>query len=296
MTVALAKGQAAKVLKIYRQALNEQIPLSASTVTVAVNASLELHPRNIDATACLLRDSQQNGQDLRHALSSMFIRQLSELGNNVTTTSNLIKDTAESTISAMESRGVIVPPHVITHTMSALVRQQQQRQAIDFWESMSHRAGHPPIPIDLATLTTLLQAYIGLKDPTGIEWAIQMLSVNDLIPDRRFRKALINARKEAKKQNTPKFFDSIRRALEVVTEMRAKVGREKENAKIKAVQIMEKAIDVETSRGRRMEIKRVESSDLNPSAFSTEAWAVSDPKSVHSLDVPPPSIARVTVR
>ncbi|PSS12348.1 hypothetical protein M430DRAFT_36504 [Amorphotheca resinae ATCC 22711] len=296
MTVALAKGQAAKVLKIYRQALNEQIPLSASTVTVAVNASLELHPRNIDATACLLRDSQQNGQDLRHALSSMFIRQLSELGNNVTTTSNLIKDTAESTISAMESRGVIVPPHVITHTMSALVRQQQQRQAIDFWESMSHRAGHPPIPIDLATLTTLLQAYIGLKDPTGIEWAIQMLSVNDLIPDRRFRKALINARKEAKKQNTPKFFDSLHRALEVVTEMRAKVGREKENAKIKAVQIMEKAIDVETSRGRRMEIKRVESSDLNPSAFSTEAWAVSDPKSVHSLDVPPPSIARVTVR
>jgi hypothetical protein len=242
MTAALAKGDASRVLKIYRQALDDQILLSESAVTIAIKAALELHPQNFDATACLLQDSQQNGQSVRHALSLIFIHMISELNSDRSTTSEAIRDMALSTISSLDQRGISVPPCVITHTMSLLVRRKRHQQTLDFWNSISHCHGHP---LDLHTLTTLLQAYLGLRDPGGIEWAVEMLSKNTIAPDRRFQQILVKAYKDAKESMAPYFTQSVLKALNTVNEKRIDVTREKENAKMKILKIMENAILVD---------------------------------------------------
>lgn len=242
MTVALAKGDPSRALKIYRRALNNQVILSESTVTLAVRAAIELHPENIDAAVCLLQDSQQNGQSVKYALSSMFVHLISELNSDGKATSDAIKNLAQSAISSLESRGISMATYVTTHTMSILVKRRQFQEAIDFWNSMSRREGHPPMMLDLYTLTTLLRAYLGLRDPRGVEWAVKTLSTNNITPDRRFQQTLLKACREAEKFIAPYFTHSIVKALDTVYQLRGDGTREKDIAKMKVLKIMESAI------------------------------------------------------
>lgn len=296
MTAALANGDASRVLKIYRQALDDQILLSESAVTIAVKAALELHPQNFDATACLLQDSQRNGQSVRHALSLIFIHMISELNSDRSTTSEAIRDMALSTISSLDQRGISVPPCVITHTMSLLVRRKRHQQTLDFWNSISHCHGHP---LDLHTLTTLLQAYLGLRDPGGVEWAVEMLSTNMIAPDRRFQQILVKAYKDAKESMAPYFTQSILKALNTVNGLRIDVTREKENAKMKILKIMENAVLVEKA-GDSLETMAeeldVDLPKFDLAADSINSWRYSNEESVRNLDsVSQPRLVGVAV-
>lgn len=242
MTVAMAKGNPARALKMYRRALNDQIPLSESTITIAMRAALELDPENFDTAACLIQDSQQNGQSMNHALSSMFVLMISRLNCDSTATTGSLKDMAHSAVSTLNSHGISMPTSVITHTMGILINQQQSQEAVDFWNSVSHRDGCPSIPVDLYVLTALLRAYVRLRDPAGVQWVVQTLCTENIAPDRRFQQTLVKACREAEKLIAPYFNHSVVEALNTVNTMRADATRAKENAKMEILKIMEDAI------------------------------------------------------
>lgn len=292
MTAALSKNKPARALKIYRRALDDQILLSESAVTMAVKATLALNPQNVEATAILLQDSQQNGQNVRFALSSMFVTLVSELNYDLDSTPDAIKDMARSTISSLDDRGISVPTGVITHTMSMLVGKHQYQQALDFWNSMSQRQGHAPITLDLHALTTILQAYVGLADSDGVEWAVRALSTNAIIPDRRFQRTLSKAYKKAKKCIAPHFTHACLQALNTVDAMRIDATQEKENARMSALKIMERAIFIENG-GQPTELPDSEPStdklemdveNFRLTAGSAEGLVYYNAESVRGLD------------
>ena len=301
MVVALANGNPDRALKIYRQALGDQIPLSDSTVSLAIRAALKRYPENVDAATCLLQDSQQAGQSVKHALASMFVYLLSDVNSDTEITSAPIKDVAQNTICSLESRGIAVPSCVITHTMNMLIKRYQYQEAKFFWDSTSHRKGHPPIPVDLHTLTTLLRVYVGLRDPWGVEWVIETLTTDNITPDRQFQQTLVKARREAEKLVTPYFTHAVVKALNVVNELRTDVTRQKEAAKMKVLQIMESAIYAEeagyTERSERLEAWADEPG-LDLPGFepgdSTDAWIYAAKKPVREIDdVPRASLVGV---
>jgi tetratricopeptide (TPR) repeat protein len=280
MIAALAEGDLVKTLRIYEQAQSDQIFVSPSTVTIAVNASLDLNQPNFEATARLLKTSQRNGQDLSHALSALFIRQLSELSMCA----------AKSTISALEANGILVPTSAITHTMSILVRRHQHREAIDFWDWMSRRPGHPTSALDVTALNAFLQAYIGLRDSSGIKWTVGMLRTNDLHPDKRFRRTLALAQIELEKHITkPRFQESARKfylclhdAMDIVTAMRVDATEERRSVKPQALKLMEKAILAQQG-GINTKTQRAAEKDIGLDRSRT--WIDSDKESTFGFNV-----------
>jgi hypothetical protein len=159
-------------------------------------------------------------------------------------------------MSAFEDCGIKIPVEVVTHTASFLERRYQFREAIDLWNSMSHRLGLQTSSFDLCTLTVLLKAYIGLYDANGVVWVIKMLSTNKLVPDTRFRLVLKNTRREMTRllESTQasdkmyRFFDTILDAMERVDLMRADWIADKQNVRDKTIMIMQNAIDVQARR------------------------------------------------
>lgn len=271
MAIALAKGDAISALKLYKGALAHQIPLDASVVSIAVQASLRIHPEDINATAALLHDLVRKGQDISGALSSIFIHQISAIYCNDEEGCRHVQEVARNTLSALEERGILIPTRAVTHVMSILRARNQNRQAIDFWESMSRRKGRAKFSLDLATITVLLEAYIGLQDPVGIKWVMQMLAAHDLSPDKRFKRVLTNARARAEKQrHRGDILEEIIHALEDVKEMRSVAIQEKENVKFKTIRIMDRAIKVQKARGGAHDAD-MESGLLSPNGFGASS-------------------------
>jgi len=263
MSAALSSRDNIGVLKLYKGALREGIPLSQGTVSIALKASLALYPNNIDATACLLEWSQEQGQDIYHSLSTLFTHQISQMKDDTTVSGHQIMEMTRKTVSALESRHIQVPTRIITSTMSVLTKRGYFYDAINFWDSISHRPNSSPIPLDLETLTVLLQAFIGLRDPVGLRWVLQMLQAKDINPDKRFSRILLIGRKAAKEQfdaNPPRgalstspigrWILNLRYALDVVQGMKKDAGKEREAVKFKAIEIMEKADLVQRQRDR----------------------------------------------
>lgn len=232
MATEFARGDFQDVLNTYNLALSERIPLNASAVRTAIRASLRLHPNDIDATAALLRKSSRNGQDISGAFSSIFLSQYA----NAATDCSSIEKVARDTIEALDRQNMRVPLTVVTHTMSILCRTHKYRASIDFWDSVSRIHA---LTIDMPTLTVLLQAYLGLEDPVGLRWIIQMLEVNAIIPDRRIKFALKNGRRRAKNWE---FLETVTQTLEIVMQMRGVAMQDKESVKVKTITMMEKAM------------------------------------------------------
>jgi tetratricopeptide (TPR) repeat protein len=238
METALAQGAPRDALKIYNQALAANLPLDASTISIAVKASLRLYPESIEATAILLKKSSRNGQDISGALSSIFIHQLSTFSDQETGSCHLQK-VARDTMNALERQRLPIPVRSVTHTMSVLCKKGQYRPSIDFWASMTRLRA---LPTDIETLTVLLQAYLALEDSAGLEWVVQMLRENDIIPDSRFKMALKNARKRVRRWG---FLEDVAHTLEIIMEMRAVARQDKEIVKAKTITIMEKAMKIQ---------------------------------------------------
>jgi hypothetical protein len=298
MTVALANGAPNRALKIYQRALDDQIPVSEPVVTLAFRATLKRNPDDIDAAIRFLQDSQQAGQSVEHATSLLFVHVASGIKHGNETNSGMSKDVAQNIISSLESRGIRTPISVLVQAMNILVQEAHYRDAIEFWNAMSHREGHPPIPINIQTLTTILQAYTGLKDPRGVEWVIKTVCADKITPDRRFKEALVKAHRVSKKFVAPDFARSLIKALEIVNELLETVSQDKALARMNALQIMEVASRTEAARHTKTAVVWKPVSNLRSPKFNhigpTDVCSSSDEKVGYNIDrVPQATLAGV---
>ncbi|KAH7317643.1 hypothetical protein BKA65DRAFT_514883 [Rhexocercosporidium sp. MPI-PUGE-AT-0058] len=257
MTITSAEKNYIAVLKIYKGAERDHIRLQSKHLDLAVRASLQLHGEHVAEAVRLIRDAQENGIDVINAVASIFIHQMSDLYQHGSEIERLA-ELAERTISSFEANGLKVSQKGITHTASILQRRGRSRMAIDFWDSMSRRLNIPTSKFDLATLTTLMKAYIDLKDGTGIRWVINVLSTNKLPPDTQLKGALKEARKEAGKrldrnsysERVHEWWDVLDQAHEEVKEMRRQALLTKEQVTFKVIKIMETAIEDQARKER----------------------------------------------
>ncbi len=254
MAIALAKGNPRRALRIYARAQNNVVPLDAACISTAVKASLQLDPNNISAAVNLLRKPRRDGLDIRAAIEAIFIHQMSYKRIDMRGRHIRVQDKARSTIYALEDLSIKAPPAMVTHTMHILVRQGQYYQAIDFWKSMIGSQKMKSSP-DLPTLTVLLKAYIGARDRSGIEWAIQTLAINNFVPDKLFTRPLKLALKEMRvaledKELRPfdrEFYEVLENAFQRVSALRLEATQDKEKVKRRTIEIMEKAIEIDKS-------------------------------------------------
>ena len=263
MTTTFAQNNNIAVLKIYKQAQHDNIRLDSKHLDLAVRTSLRLHGANVDEPALLIRDAQGNGSmDVTHAIASIFISQMSELQEDGSQADVLV-ELADRTISSFEKWEMKVPQKVITHAASVLQRQGKNRMAIDLWDSMSRRLSIPSSNFDLASLTTLLQAYVELRDGDGVRWVIRNLVANKLSPDTRLKAILKEARKEVGKQidRNPYFgrlhewWAILDEAHREVKEMRQEALLTKEEIKIKFIKIMETAMEEHAAQVRTAKVE-----------------------------------------
>ncbi|KAH7386236.1 hypothetical protein BKA64DRAFT_680439 [Cadophora sp. MPI-SDFR-AT-0126] len=258
MTTTSAQNNDIAVLKIYKRAQLDHVRLEAKHLNLAVRASLRLHGANVTEAARLIRDAQGNGvMDLTNAIASVFVHQISDLhedGSQV----DLLVELADRTISSFEECRMKVPQKVITHAASVLQRRGRNRMAIDLWDTMSRRLNIPSSSFDLPSLTTLLKAYIELRNGDGVRWVIENLAANKLSPDARLKAVLKEARKQANKQldrnpcseRLHEWWAILDDAHQEVKEMRRKALLTKEEIKIKVMKIMETAIEEHVDQAR----------------------------------------------
>ncbi|KAG0650278.1 hypothetical protein D0Z07_3274 [Hyphodiscus hymeniophilus] len=256
MAIAMAKGSPRRALRIYDKAQKGLVPVAGACISTAVQAVLAIDPNDIYGAASLLRKPHKDGHDISAAVAIIFVHQLSYHCPTLLGRATQVQDIARKTIYLLEKQGVDVPPSVVTHTVHTLVSGKQYYQAIDFWKSMAANQKATSSP-DLPTLTVLLQAYIGVRDCAGVDWVIQMVSVNNLFPDRRFRqilRATLSGMKEHLELNPnghldPHLYDVVENALRSVSAIRDEVAKSREHVKTMTIKIMEKAIEIDMMLG-----------------------------------------------
>jgi hypothetical protein len=247
------------------------------------------------------------GCDILQSISAVFVQQMKNLNEDPDMETSHVGELARNTMSAFEDCGIGIPVEVVTHTASFLERRGQFREAIDLWNSMSRRLGLQTSSFDLATLTVLLKAYIGLHDANGVLWVVKMLSMNKLIPDTRFRLLLKNTRRETAhllestqaSDRMRRFFDTILDTMQRVDLLRADWIVDKKTVRDKTIMIMQDAIDAQArSANVRPALfksldtgNQAEEDDLarseDPNDSEIETWVDSEEEFDHEVHIVP---------
>ncbi|KUJ14405.1 uncharacterized protein LY89DRAFT_620853 [Mollisia scopiformis] len=300
LCTAFSNNDFATTLGIYKRAQTREAHLEYRHFVIAVKASLRLQD-NIQETVEIIKEARRGGLDVKHAISAVFIDQVTRWSEESLSMDRLM-DSCYSTIAAFENSGTEIPLHVVTHTASALQQGRMNRQAIDLWNSLSSRLKIAPSSFDLASITSLLMAYIGLQDPAGVRWAVHMLSANKIFPDRQFKLALNNARRKTNRmlESQPcsnqvhEFLESLLEGLEKVKAMRLNATEEKDRVNMKTIMIIEKAIDDQKARDRGQGRSVVESPNVqqlvkmktpeNSSESEMAVWA-DGIEMIHDVDI-----------
>ncbi|KAL2065619.1 hypothetical protein VTL71DRAFT_3289 [Oculimacula yallundae] len=262
MSITFAQNNNDAVLKIFKRAERDRVVLQRRHLNLAVRASLQIDNVNLAETTRIIRDARSNGIDVTDAVASVFIYQISdsdgggrgpELGRP-----EHFAVRAERAISSFVANGLEVSQMAITHTSHMLHKRGESRMAINFWDFMSRRFNIPSSKFDLATMTTLLSAYIGSIDEDGVRWVITTISTNKLVPDPRLKGILKEARKNAGRQleRDPysewrhRWWEVLNKAHEEVKEMRRQSILTNNQIKLKVSNIMAGAIEDQASSER----------------------------------------------
>jgi hypothetical protein len=315
MAMTLEKGNPEQALKIYERARAQRVALGPAHLNVAVKASLRLNGGEITESTLLIRDAHMTGCDILPSITAIFVQQMKDMIEDPDMETSHVSELARNTMSVFEDCGIKIPVEVVTHTASFLERRHQFREAIDLWNSMSHRLGLQTSSFDLCTLTVLLKAYIGLYDANGVLWVIKMLSTNKLVPDTRFRLVLKNTRREMIRllestqasDKMHRFFDTILDAMERVDLMRADWLADKKNVCDKTIMIMQNAIEVQARRtdvhpgpSQRLDTENQVKKDSltrsdDPNCNEVETWEDSEDEFDHERHMVLPSRSLIGV-
>ena len=309
MAVTMAKNNPIATLKVYKIAQRDRILLNIKHLHLAVRASLRLYPNNAEETLQYIRDAQQMGIDVSGAIAIIIVHQMTAMCEEGNNDSRPVTELLQRTITTLEGSGLTVSPIVVSQAISALQKRGHYRLCIDVWTSLSRRLNIEPSSIDLATLTVLLQVYIGLEDHLGIQWVINTLSANKLCPDSRMRRYLRNTRRTTinlmqQGQYPDKihsFLDALDEAIETTRLMREEALEDRKEVKSKTIQIIEKAIaDEEDAAGHALSsydlIEKHETETLSksysnsPTIDDVDRWTDSARDGYREMDLPSPPV------
>jgi hypothetical protein len=243
MRDALADGKPTKALEAYEHAIENIVPIKPLAVSLAVRASMEASVEgDLDPAIELVNQARALDLDISPAIVQLLVHKLE------TANGKDLQSIAIRTLASLEEGGLEVTPGVATKVISLLIDRGFKRAAIELWTSLCARHEKIRESIDIVLLTVLLRAYVQLFDCHGIRWVMDVLSLKNIMPDKRFKMVLKNARAAARKRletysshNVKMQYtlldDSVRRVAEINTRNLAK----QKDAEKKILGIMENA-------------------------------------------------------
>jgi hypothetical protein len=242
-------------LHLYKHAGSHRVPLGPKHLSLAVRSSLQLQ-RGTSEAIRLIQEAREKGIDVSESIAAVFVHQLTPVLNEdgpemaETNATNLIT-LATSTVEACERANIQVSPFIMTHTASILQRKGYYRSCLDFCNFMTRRLNMPTSSFDVSTFTVLCNAYIKLQDPKGVQWAINTMKQNGIVPDfilySRFKEAQRVLTRKTESEDCSfklrQFLECVIQARQQLKEMRAEHRFDKESIRMKTIQIMEAAVE-----------------------------------------------------
>jgi hypothetical protein len=191
----ISAGHPENALHVYRQAKLNNIKIGSSLVSMAVKAALQTHDVDGFAMAAdIIRDARANQHDITAALSPLLCAHISEMDLHGQDISYMVRKLCTS----LEAQGLEVTMLVATHAASRLIDHGRVRQAIGLWTALLDYNGpeqkNAMKSTDLVALSVLLKGFLILRDHRGLQWVLQTLHANDIVPDARFKQKIKNAR------------------------------------------------------------------------------------------------------
>jgi pentatricopeptide repeat protein len=253
------KGDYIGTVKLYKHARGSKVSLGPEHLLLAVKACMQMDSQSTNEATLMIQDAQREGLDVGRSISVIFVdrlRTIVDVGERATCG---IVSLALNTVVLLEKANIVIPPSVLSYTTSVLQRSGKNRQAIEFWRTMSHRLNLSAAKLDIATITILCRAFAAILDHSGIRWAIETLRDNHITPDASFKLMLKEVQKQTVKSiesgtysdnEVRRFLESIIDARQQVKEMRAEFLSGKQYAKQKTFQILAKAIEQQVGQTR----------------------------------------------
>jgi tetratricopeptide (TPR) repeat protein len=240
MNVALATGRPAKVLKSFERAVKANKSVTPATVSTAVTAAMQNQERAIH----ILNTANAKGIDIKPALSRLVLSNIKVSFRKHDDTEGMIKET----LARLHESGIEITLEVVTSLVSLYVERGQFQDALNLYDSLSKTYGVPDSSLDLAILTSLLQAATTVSDVNSIRWIGRVASQNQIFPDKRFRLVLLSAIRKARKNATggsahaaTAELNLLEEMLEMVNARRSQVKLRQEDAVRRTLEIMETA-------------------------------------------------------
>ena len=247
MTTALDMGRPHEALRIYKHALQTRKLLSPRVVALAVTASVRTHGgRDLEPTICLIEDARLRGFNIAPSMSRLLLYQLQGIDGDTNDMETMVKRTITS-LTSLYKRGVEISMAVTTQTASKLIGRGKCRAAIKLWTAISKLNNWPLKSIDIVSLTVLLRAYIAISDYSGIQWIMKMTAQSGINPDKYFKSALKNGRRQARKQleaqpenrNAKLSYDLLNESVQQVVDLKCQRGCQLEEAERMILHIVE---------------------------------------------------------
>jgi len=182
-------GEFAQCLSKYQELENNGSKPSTGMLKLAVSSQLKIEGDHLGDAKNILRKAHTSGVDTSEAISVMMVAWIQRLEDQQHKATFIAEKIYEE-IRALSDAGLEPSQNVLVQTISLLVKHQKSQAAIDFWHATARFRNQSTSQVDLSTLTSLLKAYMRLRNERGIQWCVSMLGHNDLYPDHAFYHAM----------------------------------------------------------------------------------------------------------
>ena len=184
MREAMAKGSPRKTLRIYHSALKqENIYISPDMFAIAIQAAIESSTDNSIASLLpLVSSARERNIDISAGMARLLMHQLEDHTLDYMDLHSVLK---KNTLLFAE-HGLTMPMGVATKVASVFSQRGLNRDALALWEYYAARNGISRDLVDLSSLTVLMRVHIALENVEGVQWVMDTLEQNVIVPSRRF--------------------------------------------------------------------------------------------------------------
>ncbi|KFZ18373.1 hypothetical protein V501_01253 [Pseudogymnoascus sp. VKM F-4519 (FW-2642)] len=272
MREAMSKGSPRKTLRIYHSALKrEHIHIPPSMFALAIQAAVESHPADSSITALLplVSSARERGVDISLGMARLLMHQLEDRSLDYMDLHSVLR---KNTL-LFADHGLTMPMGVATKVASVFSQRGLNRDALALWEYYAARNGVSRDLVDLSSLTVLMRVHIALENVEGVQWVMDTLERNGVVPSRRFmlviKLGIANLRKKQTRWcgegEVPRALrEVLEEALGVVRLRRERHGVESRRVGGRLLDIMSAA--VMESRGEEVVAAREHAGSVNATA------------------------------
>jgi hypothetical protein len=241
MNEALALGMPAKAIQAYKRALKFKVPITPWMVAMAVTASIQCSASgNLDRAIDILKEASSLGIDVKVAISRLVLVQMESLVSENNNPESLILET----LATLQKHGMEIALPVVSTLVSIHVDGGRYREALNLFDSLSSIYAISDGSLDLVMLTILLRASTLLPDFRYVKWIVKVLSQNRIVPDKRFKLVLVNARRRARKyidRDTP---DAVKEELALLDKIVEIVNAQRSELRVKRLEAVDKTLQI----------------------------------------------------